>query len=106
MLCNLDAKVEKPWQRQLKQNPLAEIEKDRGRFVAAALTIPLAFFAAARELPIPPLSTVANGFEQWNDFVRGPLVWLGEADPASTFEVARGNDPKLQAKRTAFAAMA
>jgi putative DNA primase/helicase len=106
MLCNLDAKVEKPWQREFKQNPLAEIEKDRGRFVAAALTIPLAFFAARRELPIPPLSTVANGFEQWNNFVREPLVWLGEADPASTFEAARGSDPKLQAKRAVFAAMA
>jgi len=89
MLCNLDAKVEKPWQRKFKQNPLAEVEKDRGRFVAAALTIPLAYFAARRELPFPPLSTVANGFEQWNDFVRGPLVWLGEADPAITFEAAR-----------------
>src|SRR6516165_2019187 len=106
MLCNLDAKVEKPWQRKFKQNPLAEVEKDRGRFVAAALTIPLAYFAARRELPIPALSTVANGFEQWNDFVRGPLVWLGEADPASTFEAARSEDPKLQAKLGVFTAMA
>jgi len=106
MLCNLDAKVEKPWQREFKQNPLAEIEKDRGRFVAAALTIPLGYFAARRELPIPSLSTVANGFEQWNNFVREPLVWLGEADPASTFEAARGSDPKLQAKRAVFVAMA
>jgi putative DNA primase/helicase len=106
LLCNLDAKIEKPWQREFKKSPLAEIERDRGRFVAAALTIPLAFLAARRELPIPPLSTVANGFEQWNNFVREPLVWLGEADPASTFEAARGSDPKLQAKRAVFAAMA
>jgi putative DNA primase/helicase len=106
LLCNLDAKIEKPWQRAFKQSPLAEIENDRGRFIAAALTIPLAFFTARRALPIPPLSTVANGFEQWNYFVREPLVWLGEADPASTFETARGSDPKLQAKRALFAAMA
>jgi hypothetical protein len=38
--------------------------------------------------------------------VREPLVWLREADPASTIEAARRGDPKLQAKAALFAAMA
>ena len=72
LLAQLDAKVEKPWQRTFQHNPLEEIASDRGKFIAAALTIPLAYLAAG----IPSeLATIANGFEQWSRFVREPLVW-------------------------------
>lgn len=34
-----------------------------------------------------------NGFEGWTQFVRLPLLWLGEPDPAATIEEARRLDP-------------
>jgi putative DNA primase/helicase len=103
LLVQLDAGIEKPWQKQFRQNPLESIARDRGRYIAAALTIPLAYLAAGAPSEV---GTAANGFEAWSLLVRAPLVWLGAADPASTMDVARGGDPKLQAKLAVFAAMA
>jgi putative DNA primase/helicase len=79
------------------------IARDRGRYIAAALTIPLAYLAAGSPRRA---NTVANGFEEWTHFVRDALVWLEEADVASTMNTARDEDPNLQATLAMFAAMA
>jgi putative DNA primase/helicase len=99
---NIDANTERPWERQFKQKPLEMIARDRAKFIAAALTIPLAFIAA--QLPDEPPEL--NGFAQWSRLVRAPLMWLGEDDPVLTMEAAREGDAKLQAKGAALAAIA
>jgi putative DNA primase/helicase len=102
LFARLDAKVEKPWEREFKQKPLEMIAANRGRYIAAALTIPLAYLAA-REPEV--VGAPVNGFEAWSRLVRAALVWLGEADVAATMDIAREQDPKLQAKLAVFAAM-
>jgi putative DNA primase/helicase len=102
LFARLDVEVEKPWERAFEQKPLEMIARDRGRYIAAALTIPLAYLAAGSPRRA---NTVANGFEEWTHFVRDALVWLDEADVASTMNTARDGDPDLQATLAMFAAM-
>jgi putative DNA primase/helicase len=47
----------------------------------------------------PPLGS----YDEWTKFVRAPLVWLGEADPAESMEALRGEDPELASVRELFA---
>jgi hypothetical protein len=103
LFARLDAKMERPSQRKFRQNPLEMIARDRGKYIAAALTISLGYLAAGCPRRA---STIANGFEEWMHFVRDPLVWLGEADVVGTMEIARSEDPKLQEKAAVFVAMA
>jgi putative DNA primase/helicase len=101
LLCTLDAKHERPELRPFKRDPVAEVLADRGRYVAAVLTIARAYIAAGRPRVAAPL----NSFEGWSGTVRSPLIWLGRADPVETMESARGDDPALQAMEAVFAAL-
>src|SRR5262249_55296055 len=40
LLAQMDAGIERPWTRTFERSPIAEIAQDRGRYIAAALTIP------------------------------------------------------------------
>ena len=101
LLAQMDAGIERPWTRTFKRSPVTEIAQGRGRYIAAALTIPLAYLAAgAPDQSAAPI----NGFDARSRLVRSPLIWLGCADPALTFDVARDDDPKVQAKIELFVA--
>ncbi|MBN9454003.1 MAG: hypothetical protein J0I42_18860 [Bosea sp.] len=102
VLCRLDAGMERPWERAFEGRPLDEIGRNRGRYIAAALTIVRAYLAAGEPVDLEPL----NGFEDWGRFVRGPLVWLGQVDPAATQANAMRDDTGLQSLGVVFAAMA
>jgi putative DNA primase/helicase len=71
---------------------------DRGRYIAAALTIVRAYLAAGCPGELPPLAS----FGDWSRLVRSPLVWLGRADPVLTMETAREEDPELDAIRRVY----
>jgi putative DNA primase/helicase len=86
IMARLDAGMERVWDREFSQQPLEMIAADRAKFVGAALTIPLAYVAAG----FPDLPPDLNGFKQWSRLVRAALMWLGEPDPVSTMEIARG----------------
>ena len=87
----LDANLEHPEKRKFNGNPLDTIRRNRGDYIAAALTIPLAYAAATdRPAPPPPLPS----FEEWSQIVRDPLIWLGCADPVKTQDKLRSGDPK------------
>jgi putative DNA primase/helicase len=101
LVSTLDAKQERPELRPFKRDPVAEVLADRGRYIAAALTLVRAFIAAERPRVVAPL----NSFEGWSDTVRSPLVWLGRADPVETMESARKDDPNLQAVEVVFVAL-
>ena len=90
--CGMDANMEHPEKREFAFDPLAAIEKERGKYIAAALTIPLAYIAAGTPRQIPPLPS----FGSWSRMVREPLIWLGCADPVASQAELRAADPQKE----------
>lgn len=95
LTCNLDAAVERPELRKFSLDPVRRVTDDRGRYIAAAITIARSYTAAGRPLAgtLLPLA----GFTQWSSVVREPLIWLGQEDPVSCMEQARKLDPERAA---------
>jgi len=91
----LDPQVERPELREFAVDPIEQIRRDRGRYVIAALTILRAYHVAGRPRQTKPLGS----FEDWSRWIRDALIWVGEADPCSTMERARGDDPQLERLR-------
>ncbi len=89
IMARLDAEMEKPQLRQFKYNPIQSILDDRGKYIAACLTICRAYIVAGRPGLLPKLAS----FEAWSDTVRSALVWLGCGDPLETMEDIRADDP-------------
>ena len=87
---SLDPQVETPATRKFNGNPLATVRADRGRYISLALTIMRAWTVAGR--PITQVSPFAS-YEQWSDWVRQPLLWLGMADPADSIFAQLEQDP-------------
>lgn len=90
LLSRLDRGTERPELHAFKTDPLALISDDRGRYVAAALTVLRAYHVAGRPDRPAPLGS----FTAWSDLVRGALLWLGQADPVGSIERVRENDPR------------
>jgi putative DNA primase/helicase len=94
--------MERPLEKEFKQDPLKMIARDRAKYISAALTIPLGFVAAG----MPNLPRELNGFSQWSRLVRAPLIWLGEGDAVASMAAATAGDARVQAKAAVLAAMA
>jgi putative DNA primase/helicase len=79
-------------EREFERCPVAMVLADRGRYIAAALTIlrahHLAGYPGAKDLK--PYAT----FGDWSRVVRGAIVWLGRADPVDTIAVGRASARK------------
>jgi putative DNA primase/helicase len=90
ILCSLNPNMERPELRRFKDRPFDRILADRGRYVAAALTVARAYAVAGYPDPCPALAS----FEDWSRVVRSALVWLGRADPLETMKRARADDPE------------
>jgi putative DNA primase/helicase len=88
--CELDANLEHPEDREFSLDPVATIQRNRGNYIAAALTIPLAYLAAGCPNPKRPLPS----FGEWSRLVRDSLIWLGLADPVATQARLRTDDPR------------
>ncbi len=91
VMARLDAQVERPELREFPFDPVERAKADRGKYVAAALTVVLGYKAAGAPFQVNPIAS----FQAWSDTVRSAIIWLGRADPASTMERVRGTDPKL-----------
>jgi Bifunctional DNA primase/polymerase, N-terminal len=87
----LDPKLERPDLRVFEGNPFSTILTDRGAYIAAALIVCRAYVVAGQPHRANPIAS----FEGWSNTVRSALIWLGEADPASSMEAARADDPEL-----------
>lgn len=93
LLCRLDAGVERPEERRFDVNLYEAVPQQRPELVPAALTILRAYHVAGRpRQALPPW----GGFDEWSDWVRSSLVWLGRADPALTRRVVEQSDPVRQ----------
>src|SRR6516162_4648234 len=89
--CVLDAGMERPEEREFKDDDLNTVRNQRGELVCAALTVLLAWHIAR---PTARLSLSRfGGFGDWSERVRKALVWLGRADPCDTREAIREIDP-------------
>jgi putative DNA primase/helicase len=98
--CGLDANIERPEARVFRDNPLARIRRDRGRYIAAVLTIARGYLRAGKPGRLPPLAS----YEAWSDLVRSPLVWLGRADPVNSMADLHSVDPVRQGRVAVFRA--
>jgi len=100
VLASMDAKVERPEYRRFTANPFKAVLKDRGRYIAAILTIVRGYLTAGEKSAPDALAS----FDDYTRFVRGPLVWLGMADPAATMDKLHEADPVLVGLRSVMAA--
>jgi putative DNA primase/helicase len=91
----MDSGEERPYLRAFSFNPFVQVLRERGRYIAAALTVVRAYLEAGE----PALLSALGSYEAWSRFVRGPLVWLGEDDPVATMESLREEDLDLNALR-------
>ena len=89
MLCRLDARVERPDQRQFDFDPRERAQARRPELVVAGLTVLRAYIAAGR----PQQMDKIGSFEDWN-LIREALCWLDRADPAETRERVLDDDPR------------
>src|SRR5262249_53352863 len=100
--CALDAQMESPEARQFASDPVAMVMADRGKYIAACLTIARAYIVAGR----PDLLTRHASYGGWSDTVRSALVWLNWPDPVDTIANVRAEDPIRQQRASIFAAWA
>jgi putative DNA primase/helicase len=98
----LDANMENPELRTFNRDPVADVLADRGKYIAAILTIARAYCVAGKPGRLSPLAS----FSQWSDLVRSPLVWLGEADPLASMQRLRDEDPVTASLANLFTAWA
>jgi RepB DNA-primase from phage plasmid len=99
--CNLDAGMERPELRPFHIEPVEIVLADRGRYVAAAITIVRAYLRSGESVDLRPLGS----YGVWCCMVREPLVWLGEPDPVASMDAARAEDPVLSSYATFFGLM-
>lgn len=79
----MDAKVVNPWQRAETEFKHPNLKKwvgdNRGKILAAALTIGKAWIVAKRPSPSSTLCKM-GGFEQWREVIGGMLEYAGGKD--------------------------
>jgi putative DNA primase/helicase len=98
VVCNLEARDERPELRAFKRDTLRQAAANRETYVAAALTIMRAYLAAGAPSVCGPFGSYA----EWSTMVRSPLVWLGEPDPVASVDATLIEDPELGDIRELF----
>ena len=93
LLSVLDPEMEHPEARAFKRDLTVHVAEHRGRLLAAALTVPLAYKAALE----PAVDAPRSRFVEWDRLVRRPLLWLGVRDPLETQAELRAADPVREA---------
>jgi hypothetical protein len=100
VLCSLDAGVEHPELRKFDWDAAVVAREQRGRLVAAALTILRGWHCAGTRTVVDPLGS----FEEWSQRIRSPLLWLGCADPCETTLQVGAEDPEVEQLREVMTA--
>jgi hypothetical protein len=91
VVCNLEARDERPELRAFKRDTLRQAAANRETYVAAALTIMRAYLTAGAPTVCGPFGSYA----EWSTMVRSPLVWLDEPDPVASVDATLIEDPEL-----------
>lgn len=93
IVARLDARMEMPGQRKFKHDLYKWVPLHRPKFVHAVLTVVRAYIVAGRP---GYLDLVPSRARDWDMWVRGALVWLGEPDPMKTRESIVQVDPERE----------
>lgn len=90
LLCQLDAGVEHPEDREFEHDLLEEARRRRSELLSAVLTI--ARWHHCEGYPAPRSARRFAGFEAWCKRVRDPLLALGHVDAVGALDVTREAD--------------
>ena len=90
LACRIDPECERPEEREFKVNLHEEVPKRRAELAVAALTIIRAYIAAGS--PRQRVPTFGR-FEQWQEWCRFPLIWLGHGGPVRDARGPEERDP-------------
>lgn len=88
---HVDPRCATPATMSYKGLPVEHVRKNRGAFVAAVLTIILAWRKAGS--PRAAIENVVTYGSAWSDYCRHPLIWLGHSDPATALLEQIKHDP-------------
>ena len=110
LVCGIDPETEHPERRVFDFDPLERVKEDRGRYLAAALTILRAHFIHRLEMEmrarfgeaIEAVADPLGSYGDWSRWVRDALLWLGQADPVATIDLSKSLDPVTERMATLF----
>lgn len=90
LLCSLDPQCERPEEREFDIDLRKYVLENRPQLVQAGLTILRAYHVAGRpKQDIRPFGR----FEDWSNWIRSSLVWVGMEDPCTTRLEIEALDP-------------
>lgn len=95
---NIDHRCATPATKSYIGTPVETVRNNRGHYVAAVLTIIMAWKAAGS--PRAEVENIATFGGAWADYCRHPLIWLGLADPATALLEQIKHDPDADALLT------
>jgi len=98
---HLNPRCDTPATLRYTRDPVRMVRVDRGKYVAAALTIIRAWLAAGS--PRADVDNIAS-YGAWADYCRHPLIWLGLPDPATSLLEQVRHDPDADALRALMTA--
>jgi putative DNA primase/helicase len=84
--------------RKFKFDPIQLVLKDRGAYVADALTVARAFRATGAQVECDPIAS----YGRWSRVVREPLIWLGRDDVVKSINLTRQEDPARAETRSLY----
>jgi hypothetical protein len=90
----IDPRCATPATITYRGNPLEIVRKERGKYVAAVLTIILAWRACGS--PMTACDSIVTYSGAWSNYCRQPLIWLGYPDPASALIEQVKHDPDAE----------
>lgn len=88
---HIDPRCATPATMTYKSFPVEKVRKHRGLYVAAVLTIILAWRKAGS--PRADVESIVTFGGPWSDYCRHPLMWLGHPDPATALLEQVKHDP-------------
>ena len=88
---HIDPRCATPATMTYKGFPVEKVRQNRGKYVAAVLTIILAWRKAG--MPRAAADSVVTFGGAWSDYCRYPLMWLGHPDPATSLIEQIRHDP-------------
>jgi hypothetical protein len=91
---NLDPRCATPATIAYKSAPVETVRQNRGLYVAAVLTLILAWDKAGR--PRADVENIATFGGPWSDYCRHPLIWHGYPDPATALLQQVKHDPDME----------
>lgn len=92
---HIDPRCATPATRVFNAEPVAKVYQNRGRYVAAVLTIILAWQKAGRPRQ-EWAGNIVTYSGAWSEYCRHPLMWLGHPDPATALFEQLKHDPDAE----------